>query len=217
MREEHFCLSSCTVHHQEKAKCPGPCSCLLLGTEMRKNMPTPRKLGTLLNCWRWEREVPPEQGSNIPWAREGMCLLVWAGVNFLHSSSSWAEISICAGNMLITQGCFPYCPAKLTQRQGLFCSTHSSTREGAEPGQLIPSDPKDIIPPHMASCSASKAGGRRRKGGHLEWRCLFSQVTATRDGILLSWGWLNTSLPVGSKERIPGFALHACVAFASPI
>ena len=41
-----------------------------------------------------------------------------------------------------------------------------------------------------------------------------SQVTVTGDGALLSWRWLNTRLPMGSGERIPYFALLACVAFA---
>jgi len=46
---------------------------------------------------------------------------------------------------------------------------------------------------------------------------LSSQVTGTRDGALLSWGWLNTCLPTGSGERIPRFALLVCTAFALPI
>jgi len=46
---------------------------------------------------------------------------------------------------------------------------------------------------------------------------LSSQVIVTCDGALLSWGWLNIRLPVGSGERIPSFALLVGVAFALPI
>jgi len=46
-----------------------------------------------------------------------------------------------------------------------------------------------------------KAGGRRRKvGRHLEWWLLSPQVTVMCDGALLSQGWLNTGLPLGSRE-----------------
>ena len=37
------------------------------------------------------------------------------------------------------------------------------------------------------------------------------------DGALLSWGWPNTCLPMGSGELIPCFALFVCVAFDLPI
>ena len=62
-----------------------------------------------------------------------------------------------------------------------------------------------------------KHGGRRKKGVCSEWWHLSSQVTITRDGALLSWRWLNTCLPMGSAERIPCFALLACMAFTLPI
>jgi len=39
----------------------------------------------------------------------------------------------------------------------------------------------------------------------------------THDGALLSWRWLNTCLLVGSRERIPHFALLVCTASALPI
>ena len=44
-----------------------------------------------------------------------------------------------------------------------------------------------------------------------------SQVTITREGALLSWGWLNAGLPMGRGEGMPCFALLACAAFAFPI
>jgi len=68
-----------------------------------------------------------------------------------------------------------------------------------QPGQLTPTDQRDILY-HMMSHSATKAGGRRRKGGCSEFWPLSSQVTITRDGALLSWRWLNICLPVGSSE-----------------
>ena len=69
----------------------------------------------------------------------------------------------------------------------------------------------------MMSCSAIKAGGRRRKGGRSELWLLSTQVTIMCDGALLSWRCLNTCLPMGSSEWIPCFSLLAYTAFALPI
>ena len=55
------------------------------------------------------------------------------------------------------------------------------------------------------------------KGGRLELRRLSSQVTVTHDAAPLSWKRLDTCLPMGSRERMPDLALHACAAFALPI
>ena len=44
-----------------------------------------------------------------------------------------------------------------------------------------------------------------------------SHDTATCDGALLSWRWLNTCLLMGRSESIPCFALLVCTAFALPI
>jgi len=122
----------------------------------------------------------------------------------------------------MTQGCFSYCWAVLTRHQGLFCSHQrvgwgwAKGWEGAQQGQLTPTDHRDT-PCHRTSCSAMTAGGRWRKGGCSERWHLFSQVTITHDGALLSWRWLNTCLPMGSKEWIPCCALLAGMAFALPI
>jgi len=62
-----------------------------------------------------------------------------------------------------------------------------------------------------------KLGEEGRKGGHSELWHLSSQVTVSCDGTLLSWRWLNTYLPMGSRERIPCFALLMCMAFVLPI
>ena len=89
--------------------------------------------------------------------------------------------------------------------------------EGTQPGQLTPTDQRDI-PHHMTYCAQHvKLEEEEGKGGRLEWWRLSSQVTVTRDGALLSWGRLNTCLLMGSGEWIPCFALLACTAFALPI
>lgn len=88
--------------------------------------------------------------------------------------------------------------------------------EETQPGQMIPSDQRDI-PYHVTSCSVYKVGEERGGVGHLEWWCLFSQVTVKGDGALLSWEWLNTCLPLGTSELIPSFPLLVCTAFAFSI
>ena len=81
-------------------------------------------------------------------------------------------------------------------------------------GQLTPTDQRDILC-HMVSCSVQKLGEEGGSGRrHSEWQCLSPQVTVTRDGAPLSRRWLNTGLPLGSRELIPCFSLLLCVAFA---
>jgi len=94
------------------------------------------------------------------------------------------------------------------QRAGWGCTR---SWEGTQLGQLTPAGQR-YIPHHMTSCSAIKAGGRRRKGGRLQLRCLAFQITVARDGGLLSWGLLNTCLSMGSSEWIPYSALFAHAA-----
>jgi len=43
-------------------------------------------------------------------------------------------------------------------------------------------------------------GEEEGSGGHLECLCLSSKVTAMSGGALLSWGWLNICLLMGSSE-----------------
>ena len=69
----------------------------------------------------------------------------------------------------------------------------------------------------MMSFSATKDGGRTRKERTFRVRAYISQVTFMCHGALLSWRWLNTSLPIGSSEWIPYFALHQHTAFTLPI
>lgn len=84
--------------------------------------------------------------------------------------------------------------------------------EGTQPGQVTPNDHRRI-PNHMASCSVTKTGRRRRK-----WEIfrgyLLSPVPLLWDGVLLSWGWVNTCLLIVIVEWIPCFALLVWVAFA---
>ena len=100
----------------------------------------------------------------------------WGRVNFLHSSWYGAMFWICDENSVDNTGMFslllssaytesrPFLLLKPPhQRVGWGCTRG---REGTQPGQLTPTDQR-AIPYHMTSCSAYKAGGRRRKGGTL--------------------------------------------------
>jgi len=80
-----------------------------------------------------------------------------------------------------------------------------------------PTRPKGYSMPCDIVRSNKKLGEEEGSGGHSEWWRFSSQVTVSRDGALLSWGWLNTCLPTRSSEWIPCFALLACAAFALPI
>ena len=128
--------------------------------------------------------------------------------------------------VLITQGCFCYCWAVLTQSQGLFCSSHHPTSEWAGGAQGVgrghsrdswPQLTKGISHTIWRHAQHIKLGEEEGRRAHLErWR-LSSQVTVTRDGALLSWRWLNSCLTMGSGEWIPCFALLVCAAFALPV
>lgn len=83
---------------------------------------------------------------------------------------------------------------------------------GTQTGQLTP-DEQRHIPDHLALCLAYKGRGKMRKEGSLEWQYLTSQVTISCDGVLLSWEWRNTCLPVGIGKWIPCFTLLVYVFF----
>lgn len=77
---------------------------------------------------------------------------------------------ICVGTVLLSQRCFSYCLAALTQSQGLSCFSHFTSRKsgGAQEfgeGTARTADPTDQrdIPYHRTSSPAYGAG-RRRKG-----------------------------------------------------
>ena len=99
------------------------------------------------------------------------------------------------------------------QQEGWGCTR---TWEGTQLGQLTPTDQRDI-PHHMASCSAYKAGGRRRKGGTFG---VMAFVFPIHRYTWWSPAFLEMAehLPAnGSSEWIPCFVLLACTAFALPI
>ena len=128
--------------------------------------------------------------------------------------------------LMITQRCFSYCWAVLTQSEGLFCFSPYSTSEEAGGGQEAgrghsqdswPQLTKGIFQTIGCHAQHIKLGAEVGRGGCSEWWRLPSQVTVRRDGALLSWRWLNTCLPMGSGEWIPCFASLVCVTFAVPI
>ena len=98
----------------------------------------------------------------------------WGRVNFLRSSWYEAMFWICAENSVDNTGMFslllssaytesrPFLLLTAPHQRGGWGCTRSW--EGTQPGQLTPTDQRDI-PYRMASCSAYKAGRRRRKGG----------------------------------------------------
>jgi len=88
--------------------------------------------------------------------------------------------------------------------------------EGAQPGSL-PKLANRNIPYHMMSCSAYKAGRRRRKGRTFE-----AMAFAFPSNRYTWWSpafleRLNTCLLVGSSEWIPCFGLLVCAAFTLPV
>lgn len=126
----------------------------------------------------------------------------------------------------ITQRCLWYCWAGLTQTQSLFCLSPHSTSEdigGAQGfwrGDRWDSQPQvtkgifQTIQHHTQHIELEEERGKR---GYLEKWWFSSQVTITHDGALLSRGWLETYLPIGSREWIPYFALLLWMALAFPI
>lgn len=127
---------------------------------------------------------------------------------------------ICAGKHVDMSGMFPYCWTALARSQGPFClPLHqragwgcSQSWEGTRPGQLTPTDQRDV---HTLWCHGQhiklvKEGGR---GEHLEWWCLSSQDTIRHDGAQLSWRWEH--LPVHGKQWMNSLLwLHAWVLFS---
>jgi len=65
--------------------------------------------------------------------QDQVCVVVLAGIELIFFVV--AGMGLCFGSslktMLISQGCFSYCLAVLTQSQGLFCFSHHSTSEQA--------------------------------------------------------------------------------------
>ena len=84
--------------------------------------------------------------------------------------------------------------------------------EWTQPGQVTPSDQRDI-PYHMTSCSASKAGGKKKKRGNV---CGNGVCLPKKTLHILRPSFpgkcLNVCLPMASSEEIPCFALLVPIA-----
>ena len=140
-------------------------------------------------------------------------VLILAGIELIFFIV--ASRGLCFGfvlkTVLITQRCFHHCWAKAfsashptppARRLGVHKKLGRDTA-----GTADPTWPKGYSIPY-GSCSVYKAGGRRRKGGGIFGVMVFIFPSNLMcDGAPLSWRWLNTCLPMGSREWIPCFAL----------
>lgn len=116
----------------------------------------------------------------------------WDGVSFFHSSQYGAMFRICTDYSVDNTGMF-----QLLQHSAYTARTFSAPHTAPPASRLgvynkLRGDtagwPKDN-PYSMMAHSAYKGRGRRRKqGGHLELRCLSSQVTTM---------WMETCFPGG--------------------
>ena len=75
-------------------------------------------------------------------------VLVWAGIDLIFFPI--ASMGLCFGfvleTVLITQGCFRYCWAVLTQSQGLFCFSPHPTSEEARGAQGVGTQLGQVTP-----------------------------------------------------------------------
>lgn len=135
----------------------------------------------------------------------------WVKINFL-TVAGMGLLWICAENCVDNTDYFlllqsSACTASwsflffilLYQQEGCGCTR---MWEETQPGQVTPTDQRDI-PCHMAPCSAYKTGGRRRKKGCSELWNLSSPVTVVCDRALM-----NICLPVRRSE----FFCFVCVS-----
>lgn len=141
-----------------------------------------------------------------------MTVLVLAGVELIFYKFGIGFFSDCAGNGLLTQGCFPCCSAGLTQRQSLSCSSPLPSNEepggahGAGRGHTGTADPEwpqgyPRLDGIMLSVST-----KRDWGVYSDGVCLPKAPTCCE--ALLSWRiyeWI-LCLTIGTGEWIPGFA-----------
>lgn len=163
-------------------------------------------------------------------------------MNVFSSSSHLSDYSTCAGfgwnsfftvattgcwfgfvlqAVLIVHGVFIIAEQRI-HSQGLFCTTHQwagrgCTRiwEATEPGQMTPSDLRDI-PSHMTSCSAHRAGGQRRKAGKI-WRdgvCFPKPPLHVMEPGCSGNGWTLPALGKWWRNSLLGLCLFG---FALPI
>ena len=99
-----------------------------------------------------------------------------------------------------------------TQSQGLFCSApHARVQAGRGDmaGTADPGWPKWHSTPYDITLSIESWGKEEEgRGTCLEWCCLSSRVTITRDGALLSWRWLNRAC---WREAVNEFLVWLCL------
>lgn len=150
-----------------------------------------------------------------------LCWFCFGRVQFLCSGWDRAVFWVCAGSRADKHRWFCYCWAALAQSRPFLLSHQSAVGswgcttpwEGTEPGQVTPAEQRDV-PDHLPSCSAHRAGGKKRKGGCLERWHLCPQVTTKHNGALLCW---TPALFMGSGEKIPWLALPVCAALLLPV
>ena len=143
----------------------------------------------------------------------------WNRVNFFHSSYYGTMFWICAENSIDNTGVFSLLLSRaytqsrpfllLTpphQRAGWGCTRNW---EGTQSGQLSPTDQRDI-PYHMTSCSAYKAGGKRRNGGTFRGMVF---VFPSNGYAWWSPAFLEMAehLPAHGKEQINSLFCFACM------
>lgn len=123
--------------------------------------------------------------------------------------------------MLITQECFSYCRAVLSQHQGLFCSPFYPPVSGLRMHKILSGNTAGTddsgclgLSCHMALWSAVKTEENKEEGGHVlsENSCLPNSITHHRAPF--SWSWLNNCLQweVGNKFFIL-LCLCTCLLF----
>lgn len=142
-------------------------------------------------------------------------VLVWSRGNFLQVASVQLCFAFVLITVLITQGCFCYCWAGLTQSQGFSAShpTSVSKRLGMYKklggGTIKTAHPTDHreIPCPITSWSTLRRWERKNYVQLFRVMVFASQAITKHNGALLSWRGLNICLPIQSGEWIPYFAL----------
>lgn len=138
-----------------------------------------------------------------------MCTVFsWNKVRFLHSSQYWTMFWI------LKQG-WQHRDVLVTQSRRLRCFfPHSIPARMLGMYKELGGDivrtgdanwPKGY--PTVESCSVYKSWGRRRKRGISGVVVLSAQRSVRHDGVLLSCGWLNTCLSLGSRNQ---FLVYLC-------
>lgn len=153
-------------------------------------------------CSEWEQETK----SARDWVNQ---VRLESFFFFFQLSLHGAVIWICDGSIVnsvfaIAEHYLHYIKAVSVSHTALPVRRLGCTRswEGTLPGQLTPTNQRNIPSHLIPSDSAIKAGGKQEEVWHLVLWHLSSQVTIKRDEALLSWKWLNVCLLMGTSDRI---------------